>query len=54
MLAKNLITETLLNSKLDTSIDKYNVLLWNIYILANTRVNAGDFSNIGYIYLMFV
>ena len=23
-------------------------------ILANTRVNAGDFSNIGYIYLMFV
>ena len=32
MLAKNLITETLLNSKLDTSIDKYNVLLWNIYI----------------------
>ena len=25
-----------------------------LQLLANTRVNAGDFSNIGYIYLMFV
>ena len=31
-----------------------NMLLLVYYTLANTRINAGDFSNIGYIYLMFV